>query len=209
MSFHVNRRSFLGLGAAAGLTATATGASPLRPVGARRPLAIASANGLRTVEKAMELIRAGADPLDAAIEGTSIVEADPHDHSVGYGGLPNEDGVVELDAAVMHGPTHGGGAVAALRNIMHPAAVARLVMKRSDHCLLVGEGALRFARMHGFPEVDLLTDESRRIWLYWKETNSKLDDRIPPPPEEIDPAVRRFFGPKYVREHGTIHLSAL
>ena len=119
----------------------------------------------------MELIRAGADPLDAAIEGVAIVEADPTDHSVGYGGIPNEDGVVELDAAVMHGPTHGGGAVAALRNIMHPAAVARLVMKRTDHCLLVGEGALRFARAHGFPEVDLLTDEARKIWLYWKETN--------------------------------------
>ena len=109
----------------------------------------------------------------------------------------------------MHGPTHGGGAVASIRNIMHPAAVARLVMKRSDHCLLVGEGALRFARMHGFPEQDLLTDEARKIWLYWKETTSKEDDRVPPPPEELDPAVRAFFGPKYVREHGTIHLSAL
>src|SRR3954469_14460113 len=209
MSFHVNRRSFLGLGAAAGLAATSTGASPLRPVGTRRPLVIASANGLRTVEKAMELIRAGADPLDAAIEGASIGEAAPLDHSVGYGGLPNEDGVVELDAAVMHGPTHGGGAVAALRNIMHPAAVARLVMKRSDHCLLAGEGALRFARAHGFPEVDLLTDEARKIWLYWKETHSKEDDRIPPPPEELDPAVRRFFGEDYIRKHGTIHCSAL
>jgi N4-(beta-N-acetylglucosaminyl)-L-asparaginase len=92
---------------------------------------------------------------------------------------------------------------------MHPAAVARLVMKRTDHCLLVGEGALRFARMHGFPEVDLLTDESRKIWLYWKETNGRDDDRFPPPPEELDPVVRRFFGENYVREHGTIHCSAL
>jgi N4-(beta-N-acetylglucosaminyl)-L-asparaginase len=92
---------------------------------------------------------------------------------------------------------------------MHPAAVARLVMKRTDHCLLVGEGALRFARMHGFPEVDLLTEEARKIWLYWKETSSRLDDRIPPPPEEVDPEVRAFFGEGYVREHGTIHCSAL
>ena len=99
-------------------------------------------NGLRAVEKAMEFVKAGHDPLDAAIEGVAIVEADPKDHSVGYGGLPNEDGVVELDAAVMHGPTHGGGSVASIRNIMHPAAVARLVMQRSRHCLLVGEGAL-------------------------------------------------------------------
>ncbi len=157
----------------------------------------------------MELIQAGADPLDAAIAGVAIVEADPTDHSVGYGGIPNEDGIVELDSAVMHGPTHGGGAVAALRNIMHPAAVARLVMKRTDHCLLVGEGALRFAKAHGFPEVDLLTDEARKIWLYWKETQGKEDDRIPPPPDELDPAVRKFFGETYVREHGTIHCSAL
>ena len=86
----------------------------------------------------------------------AIIEADPKDHSVGYGGLPNEDGVVELDAAVMHGPTHGGGAVASIRNIIHPAAVARLVMKRSKHCLITAEGALRFARAHGFPETELL-----------------------------------------------------
>jgi N4-(beta-N-acetylglucosaminyl)-L-asparaginase len=92
---------------------------------------------------------------------------------------------------------------------MHPAAVARLVMRRTDHCLLVGEGALRFAKMHGFPEIDLLTDEARKIWLYWKETHSKEDDRIPPPPEELDPAVRKFFGEKYIREYGTIHMSAL
>ncbi len=131
-----------------------------RAVGPRRPVVVSSANGLKTVEKAMELIKAGADPLDAAIAGVAIVEADPSDHTVGYGGIPNEDGVVELDAAVMHGPTHGGGAVASIRNIMHPAAVARLVMKRTDHCLLVGEGALKFARTHGFPEEDLLTDDA-------------------------------------------------
>jgi len=119
--------------------------------------------------------------LDAAIEGVAIVEADPKDHSVGYGGLPNEDGVVELDAAVMHGPTHGGGSVASIRNIMHPAAVARLVMRRTRHCLLVGEGALRFARAHGFPEINLLTDEAREIWLHWKETHDPKDDWLPPP----------------------------
>lgn len=204
----LNRRNFLSASAAV-LGATALGAAPRKDVGAKRPVVIASANGLRAVEKAMELIKLGADPLDAAIAGVAIVEADPSDHTVGYGGIPNEDGVVELDAAVMHGPTHGGGAVAALRNIMHPAAVARLVMKRTDHCLLVGEGALRFAAAHGFPEVDLLTDDARKIWLYWKETNSKTDDRIPPPPEELDPAVRKFFGAGYVREHGTIHCAAL
>lgn len=206
----MNRRTFLSATAAtASLATMKLGAFPQKPPGPNKPLVVSSANGLKTVEKAMELILAGADPLDAAIAGVAIVEADPSDHSVGYGGIPNEDGVVELDASVMHGPTHGGGAVASLRNIMHPAAVARLVMKRTDHCLLVGEGALRFARMHGFPEVDLLTDDARKIWLYWKETHSKEDDRIPPPADEIDPVVKQFFGPDYIRKHGTIHCSAL
>jgi N4-(beta-N-acetylglucosaminyl)-L-asparaginase len=204
----LNRRQFLSISAAT-LGATALGATPPKDVGMRRPIAVSSANGLAAVTKAMELMKAGHDPLDAAVAGVAIVEADPSDHSVGYGGIPNEDGIVELDAAVMHGPTHGGGAVASLRNIMHPAAVARLVMKRTDHCLLVGEGALRFARAHGVPEIDLLTEEARKIWMYWKETNSKDDDRIPPPPEELDPVVKEFFGDKYIREHGTIHLSAL
>jgi N4-(beta-N-acetylglucosaminyl)-L-asparaginase len=179
---------------------------PSKPPGQGKPIVISSANGLKTVTKAMELIQSGVDPLDAAIAGVAIVEADPSDHSVGLGGIPNSEGVVELDAAVMHGASHKGGAVASLRNIVHPAAVARLVMQRTDHCLLVGEGALRFARMHGFPEVDLLTDESRKIWLHWKETLNDKDDLIPPPYEELDPAVRKFFG---IREHGTIHCSAL
>lgn len=206
MPSHLNRREFLSASVAASLGATALGASPPKPVGTNRPIVISSANGLKTVEKAMELLRAGVDPLDAAIAGVAIVEADPNDHSVGYGGLPNEEGIVELDAAVMHGPTHGGGSVAALRNIMHPAAVARLVMKRTDHCLLVGEGALKFARAHGIPEINLLTDEAREIWLHWKETNGKDNDWIAPPNDELSPAVRAHFG---IRTHGTIHCSAL
>lgn len=206
MSDQLNRRTFLSAGAAASLGLTAIGALPSKPPGNTRPIVISSENGLATVKKAMELVKAGTDPLDAAIEGVAIVEADPNDRTVGYGGIPNEDGVVELDAAVMHGPTHGGGAVASLRNIMHPAAVARLVMKRTDHCLLVGEGALRFAKMHGFKEQDLLTEDSRKIWLHWKETNGKDDDRFPPPDDELDPIVREFFG---IRKHGTIHCSVL
>ncbi len=205
MHENLNRRTFMSVSAAT-LSAAALGAdAPRKPVGPRRPIVISSSNGMKTVEKAMELIKAGADPLDAAIEGVAVVEADPTDHTVGYGGIPNEQGEVELDAAVMHGPTHSGGAVASLRNIMHPAAVARVVMKRTDHCLLVGEGALKFARAHGFPEINLLTDTARKIWLHWKETNGKDSDWIAPPPDELDPEVREFFK----REHGTIHCSAL
>ena len=123
---NLSRRTFLAA-SAFGLSASAViGAAPQKAAGPRRPIVVASGNGMKCVEKAMELLKAGADPLDAAIAGVSIVEADPNDRTVGYGGIPNEDGVVELDAAVMHGPTHGGGSVASIRNIMHPAAVAGL-----------------------------------------------------------------------------------
>ncbi len=181
MKSAMSRRRFVTSTTAASLSTLAIGAAPVKPAGDKKPVIVSSGNGLRAVEKAMELVKAGHDPLDAAIEGVAIVEADPKDNSVGYGGLPNEDGVVELDAAVMHGPTHGGGSVASIRNIMHPAAVARLVMQRTRHCLLVGEGALRFARAHGFPEINLLTEESRQIWLHWKETRDSNDDWLPPP----------------------------
>lgn len=172
-----------------------------------RTLVISSANGPAAAAKAAELLAAGADPLDAVIAGVNIVEDDPADTSVGYGGLPNEDGVVELDAAVMHGPTHRAGAVASLRNIRNPSLVARTVMDRSDHVLLVGEGALRFARAHGFTEENLLTDQARRAWLNWKERLSPKDDWLPPlGPEEEDLGAR--FEP-FIRSTGTIHCSAL
>ena len=198
----IGRREFLAAMGSASLATLALGASPPAPIGARRPLVVSS--NPNALEKTMELIKAGLDPLDAAIAGVAIIEADPKDHSVGYGGLPNEDGVVELDAAVMHGPTHGGGAVASIRNIMHPAAVARLVMKRTKHCLISAEGALRFARAHGFPEVDLLTEESRKIWLRWKEKHS--EDWLPQAEGQVEPAVLEALK---TRVHGTVHVSAM
>ena len=190
---------------------------------------IASHNGLAATQTAFELLQAGRDTLDAAIAGVMLVEDDPQDTSVGYGGLPNEEGIVELDAAVMHGPTHRGGSVAALQNIRHPSRVAQLVMTRSDHVCLVGEGALKFARAHGFTEENLLTDKARKIWLYWKETLSGRHDWLPPPLEEIDEDVAQFFkldtrpltpeekafeetnlpGQNLPRPTGTVHLSAM
>ncbi len=155
--------------------------------------AIASANGIAAVEQAFALLTQDADPLDAAIEGVTLVENDPEEVTVGYGGLPNENGVVELDAAVMHGPTHRAGAVASLQKIRNPARLARLVMQQTDHVLLVGKGALQFARANGFPEENLLTEKARKIWLYWKQTHSDRDDWLPPDPATLDPAVREFF----------------
>src|SRR5262245_38781980 len=112
-------------------------------------VAISSANGLEAVRLAYQRLIEGADPVDAAVDGVSLVELDPGEHTVGYGGLPNFDGVMQLDAAVMHGPTGKGGAVAALEGVKTPSKVARYVMQRTDHALLVGEGAKRFASMYG------------------------------------------------------------
>ncbi len=177
----MKRRSFIKSTLAAGIGLPLLAKNGFAATGGKAggPLVISSANGLRATGKAMEMIKNGADALDAVIAGVNIIEEDPNDHSVGYGGLPNEEGVVELDSCVMHGLTHNAGSVASLRNIKNPSKVARLVMERTDHELLVGEGALRFAKAHGFKEEDLLTDDARKIWLHWKETLNKKDDWFP------------------------------
>jgi N4-(beta-N-acetylglucosaminyl)-L-asparaginase len=131
---------------------------------------IASDNGLRACTRAMQVLKSGGDTLDAAVAGVNINEEDPEDNSVGYGGLPNEDGVVELDACVMHGPTRRAGSVASIRNIKTPSKIAKLVMEQTDHVMLAGDGALRFARAHGFAEDNLLTEKSRVAWLVWKQS---------------------------------------
>jgi N4-(beta-N-acetylglucosaminyl)-L-asparaginase len=134
------------------------------------PISISSGNGVPAVARAVAAMRAGVDTLLAAISGVEIVELDPDDTSVGYGGLPNFDGIVELDACVMHGPTRRAGAVAALQRVATPSRVALMVMERTDHVLLVGDGALQFARMHGFPERDLLTERARHAWVHFRES---------------------------------------
>ncbi len=172
------RRSFLGISAAT-VAGTALGASA-KPIGlsSSQPAAIASGNGLAAVERAFELMSGGTDPLIAAVRGVEINENDPDDMTVGYGGLPNEDGVVQLDASVMHGPTHKAGAVASIEGIKNPAAVALEVMRRTDHCLIVGEGAKRFALDLGFEEENLLTGKARRAWLRWRDNLNPRDDRL-------------------------------
>lgn len=206
------RRRFLKEAALAGAAATLApgaiaGAHPKELAKAGKPIAIASANGPKALEKAMSMIMTGSDALDAVIAGVNIIEDDPNDHSVGYGGLPNEEGIVELDSAVMHGPTYRGGAVAAIRNIKNPSKVARVVMERSDHVLIVGEGATKFAVAHGFKEENILTDEAREIWLKWKENLTTEDDWLPP--HKIDDVNIGQIYEKYLRHYGTIHCSAL
>ena len=181
MSPTLNRREFV-TSAAAGIAAArpvpAFGRAPaVQTPGPVPPLVVASANGHRytnggaetCVEAAFRRMTAGEDVLDALIAGVNIVELDPEDASVGYGGRPNADGVVQLDACCMHGPKRRAGGVAALEGVRTPSSVARAVADLTDHHLLVGPGARRFARQLGFTvEDDLNTDRSRRLWLEWK-----------------------------------------
>ncbi len=212
----ITRRDFVRTAAGAAAVGLAGGTGTMgqvvQPQQARArskggPIIISSGNGVSACNKALELLGQGADPLDAIVAGVNLVEDDPEDHSVGYGGLPNEDGVVELDSCVMHGPTHKAGAVAGLRNIPNPSSVARAVLKRTDHVLLVGAGALRFAKAHGFKEQDLLTDESRRIWLRWKESHSNDDDWLHPEADEEAARWKKDGGPEFT--YGTITCMAL
>jgi len=184
----LSRRTFLG-GAAAVVASGALPASghatPATPWIRRSRVAtvaaVASANGIRGVNLAVQMMRDGADTLDAAVEGVKIQELDPSDTSVGYGGLPNADGVVQLDASCMHGPSKRAGAVAALEGIKTPSEVARLVLKYTNHILLVGEGARKFALSYGFKDEELLTDPSRQAWLRWRANRGAGDDWVDVP----------------------------
>lgn len=221
----ISRRKFIGAGvvAAASLTLDRTArAEALRAstrdgsaLSATRPIVVASANGIRGVARAYDMItRQNVDTLDAIIAGVNIQELDPEDQSVGLGGLPNEEGVVQLDASCMHGPTKRAGAVGALEDIATPSLVAKAVMDYTDHIMLVGAGAKKFALEMGFKEQNLLTEKSRRDWLRWKAclnpADSWLDSRsdsVAPPPRT---AGVPFDDPLHVKfTTGTINMNAV
>jgi N4-(beta-N-acetylglucosaminyl)-L-asparaginase len=190
----ISRRDFVVTGAMAGAALTlpeALQGAPAVIVRRARPVVVASANGNRSrdasgktcVQKAFEMITGGTDVLDALIAGVNIVELDPEDTSVGYGGLPNAEGVVQLDSSCMHGPKKRAGAVAAIEGVRTPSLVARTVMEMTDHHLIVGRDAQTFARQLGFRiEDDLNTERSRTLWLEWKR---RID-----PSHYLDPARR-------------------
>ena len=142
------------------------------------PTCVASGNGLAAVARALEELAAGATTIEAVVRGVNLVEEDPNDSSVGYGGLPNEDGVVQLDSSLMHGPTRGAGAVASLEGIKRPSLVALDVMRYTDHHLLVGPGAQRFAISMGHEIEELVTETSRRRWIEWRAQLSDRDDYL-------------------------------
>jgi len=223
----VSRRDFLGAGAAAaaGLALPkVAGAMPhitvkdrselapqpaLEGAFAGRPVIISATNGYnrdqngkRGIEVAWDMLMKGSDPLDAIVQGVQIVELDPRDQSVGLGGLPNEEGVVQLDASVMHGPTKRAGSVAAIEDIATPAAVAQKVMEYTDHIMLVGAGAKKFALEMGFKEQNLLTEESRLDWLRWKSRLNPNDNWLDLPAKPPAPPRK----PQEEDDHRYVHL---
>jgi N4-(beta-N-acetylglucosaminyl)-L-asparaginase len=184
----LNRREFVqtttAAGVAAAMPSTVFGQAPtMMTPKSVKPVVVAASNGNRSknekgqtcVAKAFEMITGGADVLDAVVAGVGIVELDPEDSSVGYGGLPNADGVVQLDSCCMHGPKKRAGGVAAIEGVRTPAKVAQMVADLTDHHLLVGKGAQDFARNMGFKiEDDLNTEKSRKAWLEWKRRTDPL-----------------------------------
>lgn len=193
-----SRRDFIRTSAGAGITAaaglgvaapaSAGRRDPSRPLSGapfvRRsavvPVSVASGNGVESVAVAVNTVAAGGDTLDGVVQGVNIVERDPDDTSVGFGGRPNLDGVVQLDSSVMHGPSRGAGAVACLEGIKTPSLVAVDVMRHTDHILLVGQGAQRFAVSMGHRLENLLTERARRDWIEWRAKMSATDDYITP-----------------------------
>jgi len=200
----IDRRGFVrttavGLAAAIPAAASALGvprsqrAPEVLVRSAVKPLVIADASGIQfknggtesAVERAFRLITEGKDVLDALIAGVNIPELDPEETGIGYGALPNADGVVQLDASCMHGPKRRAGAVAAIEGVRTPSLVAQAVMDQTDHHLLAGKGAQDFARALGFTiEADLNTERSRRLWLEWRR---RMD-----PDHWLDPAKRQI-----------------
>ena len=198
MKKRITRRNFVaaaGFGALAAPTLAFAQAPQVLIDRATRPVVVAAANGnkskdadgLTCVARAFKMITEGADVLDAVIAGVNILELDPEETSVGYGGLPNADGVVQLDASVMHGPLKRAGAVACLEGVRTPSLVAKAVMDQTDHHLIVGKDAQRLARSMGFRiEDDLNTEKSRQLWLEWKR---RID-----PSHYLDPKKRADSG---------------
>lgn len=182
----VNRRNFIKTLSTLGISLPVMGSGAVTPrLSARKnnPIILCSRGeswGRKVLKPGWDILAEKGSLLDAIEKSANVTELDPQDTSVGYGGLPNERGVVQLDSSIMYGPTHNCGSVAALEGIKTPCSVARLVMERTDHIHIVGQGAQDFAIAHGFKVENLLTERSRKIWLRWKENLSDKDDWFPP-----------------------------
>lgn len=217
---HFHRRDFIRSSIALGAGAAAFGSLPTVASGAGRvrvgtPLIITSHDnqtGQDAMRQSWQILSDGGSALDAVERGANVIEVDPEDTSVGYGGLPNYLGVVQLDASIMDGRTYNAGSVAGIEKIKTPSSVARLVMERTDHVMLVGQGALEFARSFGFQEEDLMTEKSREAFLRWRENHSQNDDYGPPDHLRnrpgTSPSDRMMEGP-VDQHHGTTNVLAV
>ena len=184
-----SRRKFIKKIAAVGSTAPFISNIKAKENSNKGPIIICSRGnewGEKVLKPGWDILSNNGSLLDAIEKSANVTELDPNDTSVGYGGLPNEHGVVQLDASIMYGPTHNCGSVGALEGIKTPCSVARLVMERTDHIHIMGKGAQNFAKAHGFKIENLLTEKSRKIWLRWKENISDKDDWFPPKNNDYD-----------------------
>jgi N4-(beta-N-acetylglucosaminyl)-L-asparaginase len=218
----INRRDFVRATASVGLAVAAPmsidavaavrrAAPQVMIRSAVRPLVVSDASGIQfknggpecAVERAFRLITEGKDVLDALIAGVNIPELDPAETGIGYGALPNAEGVVQLDASCMHGPKRRAGGVAAIEGVRTPSLVAQAVMDQTDHHLLAGKGAQDFARALGYTiEADLNTEQSRRLWLEWRR---RMD-----PEHWLDPSKRGVREKdKHEKDPGETDLSSL
>ncbi len=224
MGARMNRRQFVQAGAAVAVAAPRAvfGQAPAVATRSVKPIVISSSNGNRVrngepqtcVERAFAMMTGGSDVLDALIAGVNIVELDPADTSVGYGGLPNADGIVQLDSCCMHGPRKRAGGVAAIEGVKAPSLVARAVMDLTDHHLVVGQGAQAFARNLGFEILgDLNTETSRQAWLEWKRRTDSLHYLKPSDREiavkKVSLSIIRQFGLDPEHYYGTINCNGV
>ncbi len=201
MSDFTRRKWMIGSAAAASAAAASSAfAQQQQSGGGPKNIVISSNNGLICCQRAMQIIKAGGDTLDAVVAGVTMVEDDPNDDSVGFGGLPNEEGEVELDASVMHGPTRRAGSVAGVQKIKNVAKLAKMVMEQSDHVMLAGDGARRFAKAWGIKEENLLTEKSRVAWMVWKQSlkdasghNNWTDGTDAPPSKARVALLKKVF----------------
>jgi N4-(beta-N-acetylglucosaminyl)-L-asparaginase len=218
MKNSISRRNFfyktIGAGTGAFVLKSQPGFALQNKVRGITPLIITShtsETGKNAMESGWEILRNGGSAVDAVEKASNVIELDPEDISVGYGGLPNEQGVVQLDASFMDGKTYSSGAVACLENIKNPSSVARLVMQHTDHVLLVGNGALEFAKAWGFTEENILTEKARKIWLRWKEELNPADGWGSPKHLQNlrkNESYRKDF-PDIEHQHGTTNVIAI
>lgn len=168
---------------------------------------IASHNGLEATRLAWEKTQQSVNLLEAIVDGVKLVEDDPDEVTVGYGGLPDEHGEVTLDAAVMDGRTHRGGSIIGLREVRHVSQVALCLMQQSRRVMLQGEGAYEFARAAGFTTENLLSEKSRKLWRLWKRTYQANVEWLPAADTEENRQLHKILGEMYRHPAGTVHVA--